>query len=164
MTGCVRRVVFGMTMISGCSFGLGDPTLQTESLDGDVTLTTSATSYDWEGTGIEAALANVGGQPYYARLGDAFNAAEEQEVLFAAFGSDAYLERLEGDTWVAVDRVFLVEGVKFVVLYPNSTYTLFAHFTGPKVAGTYRLRVEYYDGADGGPKVGDAVSNPFEVH
>jgi len=151
-----------LVVVSNCSLGGDGPTAALQ--DGDVTLTTSANSYEWDsGTGIEATITNHGERPYFARLGDGFNGDMEQAVLFAAAGSDGYVERRDGDSWVPLERLFLIEGVRFVVLKPGSSYTLFAHLTGRKVTGTHRLRVDYFDSEGGGAKVGEAISPHFVV-
>jgi hypothetical protein len=160
MNARISGALIGVALMADCSLAVDDPTPAT--LHADVTVTTSANVYRWDDGTVDATLSNIGSQPYYARLGDAFS-AEEQDVLFAANGSDGYLERLDGGTWVSADRASLIEGVRFVVLNPNTTYVLQANLTGPNAPGTYRLRVDYFDSVDGGTKVGEAVSNQFVI-
>jgi hypothetical protein len=139
-------------------------------LEADIAVATPELEYHWDnlepgnGLAIQALLTNQGTRSYYARLGDAFNAMDEQSVLFVATGSDAFLDRAVSSEWVPVERATLIEGVKVVALTPGSTYTLMTYFLGGNTTGTFRLRVQYMTSPDSGEITGEAVSPPFEIH
>ena len=54
----------------------------------------------------------------------------------------------DGSTWSQAERALLVEGVRFIAIRPNQTYTLRSFSGGPKVTGTYRLRIDYQNTLD----------------
>jgi hypothetical protein len=114
------------------------------------------------GTGIHATLTADGDKPLYARLGDAFNGAVDQNPLYAAEGSDGVVERQSGGAWVKVSTGILVEGVREVVLTPGKTYTLVGNLAPPVQPGTYRLKVSVRD-APGGAQTLAIQSAPFDV-
>src|SRR5215208_8002839 len=74
------------------------------------------------GQGVHATLVASPVKAYYARLGDAFNSAVDQNPLYVAEGSDGMLERQSGESWVKIQGSILVEGVREVVIAPNKTY------------------------------------------
>ena len=113
------------------------------------------------GQGIRATLGNTSDQPFYSKLGDAFNGAIDQNPLFVANGSDASLEREQGSDWVAVSGAQLIEGVKVVSIQPGKSYELIAHSSGA-TAGRYRIVVAYRNSATADP-TRRAVSATFEV-
>jgi hypothetical protein len=140
--------------------------------EGTLSIQTSTTVFTWPGSGAEvdylvvtATVTNTGSDPVYARLGDAFNSADEQERIFAAIGSDGRVERQAGDSWLSVTGGILVEGVKTVVLMPGESYALDAIVGQPRFTGTARIRIAWFDSAD---DVGNATphedfSNTFEI-
>jgi hypothetical protein len=139
--------------------------------EGVLSIQTGSIVYDWNANAVEgtlyvmATVTNTRTTPVYARLGDAFDAADEQETLFAAASSDGRVERQAGDTWLTLPGGYLVEGFKTVVLMPGRTYALHAPIPAPRVTGIARIRITWFDHADG---VGtatphDDVSNTFEL-
>jgi hypothetical protein len=139
--------------------------------EGVLTIQTGSTVYDWNASAIEgtlhitATVTNTGTAPVYARLGDAFSAAEEQETLFAAASSDGRVERQAGDSWLTLPGSHLVEGFKTVVLMPGRSYTLHAPIPGPRVTGVARIRITWFEDADdvGTATPHEDVSNTFEL-
>lgn len=140
--------------------------------DGALSIQTSSTVFNWPAAGadvdylvVAATVTNTGADPIYARLGDAFNSAEEQDRIFAAIGSDGRVERQAGDSWLSVTGGILVEGVKTVVLMPGESYALDAIVAPPRFAGTARIRIAWFDSA---AEVGNSTphedfSNTFEI-
>jgi hypothetical protein len=114
------------------------------------------------GPGLRARIVNQTGQAYYSRLGDAFNGAVEQDPVWVANGSDGALQRADGASWVAVDGVFLIEGIREVRLGAGKSYELIAHTPASAPAGRYRVVVSYRS-APGGAVTGRAASAAFEV-
>jgi len=139
--------------------------------EGVLSTQTGSAVYDWNANAVEgtlhitATVTNTGTVPVYARLGDAFNAAEEQETLFAAASSDGRVERQAGDTWLTLPGSYLVEGFKTVVLMPGRSYTLHAPIPGPQVTGIARIRITWFEDADdvGTATPHEDVSNIFEI-
>lgn len=137
--------------------------------EGVLTIQTSKNVYDWSADAVEgtllvtATVTNAGSAPVYARVGDAFNAAAEQQTIFAAESSDGRVERQAGDTWLALPGAHLVEGFKTVVLLPGRSYTLHAPIPAPRVTGSARIHITWFDDAasvgTGTPHVD--VSNTF---
>lgn len=137
--------------------------------EGVLAIQTGKNVYDWSSDGVEgtllvtATVTNTGSAPVYARLGDAFNAAVEQETIFAAEASDGRVERLAGDTWLTLPGAHLVEGFKTVVLMPGRSYALHAPIPAPRVTGNARIHITWFEDASavgtGTPHVD--VSNIF---
>lgn len=148
-----------------------DPSLELLAGEGQLTIQTEKTSYDWDddlsfsGSGIVATLTNTGSTDVYARMGDAFNSAEEQQTLFAVTSSDGRVERQAGDSWLSLPGGILVEGFKAVVIKAGKSYTLRAHLEGPPVTGTARIRVTWFTSAAdvGQGTAHNDVSNTFEL-
>ena len=115
------------------------------------------------GTGIRATLVGSPERPYYARLGDAFNSAIEQNPLYVAEGSDGMLERQVGGAWVKVEGPILIEGVREVVLQVGKTYTVFAHQPQTAQPGTYRISIAVRDKQAGSSQSDRIVSPTFEI-
>lgn len=122
--------------------------------DGFLTIQTEKSGYTWaevslRGAGIRATLVNHTDRSFYARLGDGFNAALEQERLHIAEGSHAFVEQwVSPSSWRILERAVLIEGVGTIVLRPHGTYTLHGHVLGPENAGVFQLRVQYFDHMD----------------
>jgi hypothetical protein len=137
--------------------------------EGVLAIQTDKNVYDWSADGVEgtllviATVTNTGSAPVYARLGDAFNAAVEQETIFAAEASDGRVERLAGDTWLTLPGAHLVEGFKTVVLMPGRSYTLHAPIPAPRVTGNARIHITWFEDASavgtGTPHID--ISNTF---
>ena len=153
----LRRIVIASLMTASLASACGnDPValLNKEVYGGFLVITPSRTSYDWNetttnGTGIVATVKNSSTTTFYAKLGDAFNSALDQPNIIAAEGSSGFIERTgDGSNWSQVKRAVLVEGVHFIAIRPNQTYTLRAFSSGTKVTGTYRLRIDYQDALD----------------
>jgi hypothetical protein len=100
---------------------------------------------------VRATIRNDSPQTFYARLGDGFNGSMDQELLFAASGSDGYVERrTSSETWLAVQGGILIEGVRVIALRPGTQYQLSALVTDAGSTGVHRIRVDYSDRPDGG--------------
>ena len=156
---------------AACSTAGSEPEILV-STSPDIQITLAKSSYtrselEWETGGIRARLVNGTAQPYYSRLGDAFNSAVEQDPLWVALGSDAALERESGAAWTAVGTPILVEGVREIRLGAGKAYDLIvvaAGATGPGsvAAGRYRVVVNVR-AAPGAGVAERIVSAPFEV-
>lgn len=138
----------------------GDPAAPTITTDKSVY--TRADMDISTGTGIHATLVAAREKAYYARLGDAFNSAIDQNPLYVAEGSDGALERQSGDSWTKVQGGILVEGVREVVVSPTKTYVVLAHASGSIPTGMYRLSITLRE-TSGGPATLRIVSPSFEV-
>jgi hypothetical protein len=122
--------------------------------DGILTIVADEAKFAWSGVvGVDATIANPTDREFHARLGDGFNAAIEQSTLYAADGSDGFVELWDSDSgWEEVPRVPMDEGVGSVVIRPHTTYRLIGYFEAPKTPGfgaglreSFRLRVRYFD-------------------
>jgi hypothetical protein len=139
--------------------------------EGVLSIQTGRSVYDWTANAVEgtlyvtATVTHTGTAPVYARLGDAFNAATEQETIFAAEASDGRVERQAGDTWLTLPGAYLVEGVKTVVLMPGRSYELQAPVPAPRVTGVARIRITWFEDASavGTGTPHQDVSNTFEL-
>jgi hypothetical protein len=93
--------------------------------------------------GIRATVRNLSGQDFFARVGDAFNAALEQQSIFAGVGTHAVIERRVSDSqWQNANTGVLVEGSRFVVMRAGKSYQLTGSIA-PNSPGTYRIRLDY---------------------
>ena len=160
-------LTLALAAAAACSSDESDPLAADVSLAGlEVTLpqTTYARS-DLDitsGPGVRARIVNGTAQPYYSRLGDAFNGAVEQDPLWVATGSDGALERADGAAWAAVEGVFLVEGVREVTLRTGKSNELIAHAPPGVAPGRYRIVVALRPAP--GAAVAVRVASPtFEV-
>lgn len=133
----------------------------------EIRITPSQDVFRWgdpaEGLSVEATVSNTGTLSYYSSLGDGFNAADEQDLLFVAEGTSAWLERREGATWVAVERPFLIEGTKVVRLRGGADYRLVATLNDRDQTGTFRFRVTFGVDPDGTGPQSEALSPPFTI-
>lgn len=149
--------------LSACS----QPALEPLESAAELQITPTQDVFRWgdpaEGLAVEATVSNTGTLSYYSRLGDGFNAADEQDLLFVAEGTSAWLERREGSTWVAVERPFLVEGTKVVRLRGGAEYRLVATLTDRDQTGTFRFRVTVGLDPDGTGSQSEAVSSTFSI-
>ncbi|MGQ0767365.1 MAG: hypothetical protein ACT4OZ_17080 [Gemmatimonadota bacterium] len=91
--------------------------------------------------GLRATVDNVSERDFYARVGDGFNVAPEQENVYAALGTSAAVERFDGARWVDATSSVLIEGSRYVVLRKGRRYTL-TSTTGAQ-PGVYRIRFGY---------------------
>jgi hypothetical protein len=139
--------------------------------EGVLSIQTGQSAYDWTANAVEgtlyvtATVTNTGTVPVYARLGDAFNSATEQQTIFAAEASDGRVERQAGDAWLTLPGAHLIEGFKTVVLMPGRSYELQAPVPGPRVTGVARIRITWFEDASA---VGTGTphhdfSNTFEL-
>jgi hypothetical protein len=150
-----------------CASTNSDSPLATEISSTGLSLATDKTTYSIAdvgpgSAGIRATLTAAPDKPYYAKLGDAFNGAIDQNPIYIAEGTDGVVERQSGDTWVKATGGILVEGVREVVLSPGKTYSVFALLSTPIQPGTYRLTILVSESA-GGPKTLTVRSATFEV-
>ena len=162
-----RLRIAAAALLVACASSTSDSPFATEISASGLSLATSKTTYTVAevspgGQGIRATLTAALDKPYYARLGDAFNGAIDQNPLYIAEGSDGVAERQSGSSWVKASGGILVEGVREVVLTPGKTYTVLANLSSPIQTGTYRLTVVVSETA-GGAKTLAVRSATFEV-
>ena len=166
------RFVSGLLIAAafGCATATDPAHLTPEGGNGLLVVTLSKSTFDWNevttaGSGIVATIGNNGPYTYYARLGDGY-ATMEQSVFYAASGSDGFVERNTGaNSWTEAELGTLIEGAGLVVIRPGRSYTLRGYLAGARVAGTYRLRIRYYDSInDEGPITSYTdYSTPFTI-
>lgn len=154
-------------LLVACAGSTSDSPFATEISAGGLSLAIEKTSYSIAevspGTaGVRATLTAASDKPYYAKLGDAFNGAIDQNPLYIAEGTDGLVERQSGGTWVKASGGILAEGVREVVLAPGKTYSVFALLSTPIQAATYRMTVSASETA-GGAKTIVVRSATFEV-
>lgn len=113
--------------------------------------------------GIRGSITNTSDQILYARLGDAFNSAREQDPVYIAIGSDGAIERSEGTNWRAVEGAILIEGVKEIELRPGKTYTFIAPISENTPAGTYRVNLGFRATSGAEQASGRTLSETFEI-
>jgi hypothetical protein len=165
-----------LTLLAACGSSVdvtsdfnGSPTGVTGAANA-ITISVRKTSYGWEessfnGNGIVATISNPNGRAYYARIGDAFNAATEQSPVFIALGTDAAIERQNGDgSWTVVATGILVEGAKVVTIKAGGSYELRGNLSEPRQVGTMRIRLRYFTNADGTGTAMTDYSPTFIVH
>ena len=167
MRSLTRLRLAAAVMLVACAGSTSESPFATEISAGGLSLATDKTTYSVAevspgGAGIRATLTAALDKPYYAKLGDAFNGAVDQNPLFIAEGADGVVERQSGNGWVKASGGILVEGVREVVLTPGKTYSVFALLSTPIQTGTYRLTVSASETA-GGPKTSVVRSATFEV-
>lgn len=136
---------------------------------GDVRVAVQKTSFTRDeasvatGAGIRGTITNTSDRTLFAKLGDAFNSAAEQDPVYIAGGSDGMLERLEGSSWAGVTTAHLVEGVRVIDLRPGKTYTFVAHASNALSAGTYRVTIAYRASANASAASGKVSSPSFAI-
>jgi len=155
------------TFVVACAGSSSESPFATEISAGGLSLATDKTTYSIAdvspgSAGIRATLTAAPDKPYYAKLGDAFNGAVDQNPLYIAEGTDGLVERQSGNSWVKASGGVLVEGVREVVLSPGKTYSVFALLSTPIQTGTYRLTINASETA-GGAKTLVVRSATFEV-
>jgi hypothetical protein len=153
--------------LAACGASNSGAPLSTELTDTTLSLAVEKTSYSVDDVapgraGVRATLTAARDKPYYAKLGDAFNGATDQNPLYLAAGSDGTVERKSGGAWVKASTAILVEGVREVVLTPGKTYSMFVTLSPPMETGTYRLTV-FVRGSPGGDVALAVQSATFEI-
>jgi hypothetical protein len=95
--------------------------------------------------GIRATVTNTSKDAnFFANVGDGFNSALDQPVIFAAMGTHAIIERqVSGTKWTNANAGALIEGSRFVRLSAGKSYDLEGSIA-PKSPGTYRVRLDYF--------------------
>jgi hypothetical protein len=84
--------------------------------------------------------------------------------VFIALGTDAAVERLDGNSWSEMPTGVLVEGSKVVVLKAGGRYELRGNIADPRKTGTMRIRLRYYTAPNtGGLSPMVDYSNAFTV-
>ena len=141
-------------------------------LDGDLTresglfITLTKHSWTWDeasGSGVRATLSNLTGRTLISALGDRFNFATEQANLFVSKGSSGSVEwRDASGVWQVAGLAQSIEGVKDITLRQGGTYSLTALLRDTPRAGTYRIRIDYFDAPDGTVRHSD-YSPIFEI-
>ena len=164
----MRRIVFFALIgaLTSCNDALPLPT--SPDLSATLQITTEKSSYTRSeipasSTGIRGTITNAGDRTVFARMGDAFNGAVEQNPVYVANGSDGALEHSEGSNWVTVEGATLVEGVKEIELRAGKSYSFIAHGSPSAPAGTYRITVSYRTSAGASQPAGRASSASFEI-
>lgn len=100
---------------------------------------------------IQGVLENISGNIYYSKVGDGFNAADEQDPLHIADNSAGYLEKYDekNNSWNEVKLLgFLIEGSRYISMKPSKTYTIHAYLSiglDKEEKGIYRFRIDYYN-------------------
>ena len=160
------RIAAALALVA-CASTTSDSALSTEISSSGLSLATDKATYSVAevgpgSAGIRATLTAAPDKPYYAKLGDAFNGAIDQNPVYIAEGTDGVVERQSGTGWVKATGGVLVEGVREVVLSPGKTYSVFALLSTPVQPGTYRLTILVGEVA-GGPKTVTVRSAVFEV-
>jgi hypothetical protein len=150
--------------LGACSSSASGPALN----DGTLQVVVPQSSYSRSaldassgGAGIHAQVVST--TDLYARVGDAFNGAIEQDPVYVVMGSDAELQRQENGSWVPVAVPVMVEGVRAVLLRAGHTYALVAHANPPIATGVYRLVIKARATANAAAPVAQATSATFEV-
>ena len=160
------RIVAAAALVA-CASTTSDSPLSTEISSAGLSLATDKPTYSIDevgpgSAGIRATLTAAPDKPYYAKLGDAFNGATDQNPVYIAEGTDGVVERQSGSSWVRATGGILVEGVKEVVLSPGKIYSVFALLSAPVQPGTYRLTI-LVSAVAGGPKTITVRSAVFAV-
>jgi hypothetical protein len=150
--------------LAGCSSTAATDAAFDNQATATVRVTVEKTSYtrDELTAGVRGKIINDSDRTVYARLGDAFNSAVEQDPVYIATGSDGALERSGGSNWTTVETAVLVEGVKVIELRAGREYAFIAPTSTSTQAGTYRISVTYRATA-GGDATGRASSASFEI-
>ncbi len=101
---------------------------------------------------IHSTLENRSTNIYYSKVGDFFNSASEQDLLFIAENSAGYLEKYNelDNLWYEVKNILppLIEGSRFVSIKQFKLYSIHASLYIKKdeeEKGIYRFRIDYYD-------------------
>lgn len=143
-----------------------------------LSLQTDKTTYSWQPNEenriivIQGELQNNSTETYYSQVGDAFAIGESDLLLFAE-NSASCLEKFDEseNKWCEIHLLgILIEGSKFVPLYPSKTYSINAtlfivHDKYKQEVGKFRLRIDYYDSPNDVGKVNpySDYSNSFEI-
>jgi hypothetical protein len=161
-------LVLTMAVIASCSDAAVDAP-QTPS-DGSATLSVVTTKSSYtasealvSSTGVRGTITNTSDRTVYARMGDAFNSAVEQDPVYVASGSDASLERANGTAWSGVEGALLIEGIREIELRPGRSYSFIAHTAALAQAGSYRITVAFRASAGASQPSGRASSATFEI-
>ena len=134
-----------LVVLAGCSSSVNAPpappagtgAFRIESERSEYVQSGGATLY------VQATVTNTSaGQDFYSNVGDGFDAALEQSILFAANGTQAVLERRGLMGWVSAPYGQMIEGSRFVILRAGGAYRLDA-FVAPSSPGVYRIRLDY---------------------
>jgi hypothetical protein len=116
------------------------------------------------GAGLDASLRNNSGQTVYANVGDAFNAADEQDPLFTSSGADAVVEAMDTKgSWTPFNQGIAIEGTKYVAISPGKTYRLLSNISAPSFRGLARIRVKYSAAPNASSASQVSYSNTFEI-
>ena len=156
-------------VLSAAMFGCGtDRALAGLASGGSLVIqapgTVSSSVINYPGAGLEATLRNVTNQTYYANVGDAFNAAVEQDPLLTSSGSDAVVEGKDSyNVWAPLEQGVMIEGTKYVAIRPGKNYRLISVVDAPSFRGQARIRVRYSTTPNAAGTITVDYSNVFEV-
>ena len=160
-------MVWLLTAASSCGSATIEPP-SSESGSATLSVVTEKSSYSRaealaSSTGVRGTITNTSDRAVYARMGDAFNSAVEQDPIYVASGSDASLERADGNTWTGVDGAPLIEGIRMIERRPGRSYAFIAHTGSAAQAGSYRVTVGFRESSGASQTAGRASSATFEI-
>ena len=139
--------LFAAASILACSSSHDPVSVANQLTAGDVAISVDRTSLTWDEAstdGIRGTVRNTSDHVVYSNVGDAFNAAIEQDPLLIVDYSDGAVERqVSASTWTHVSTAVAIEGTRFVALQPGATYHFIANVTGTPHAGTHRISLSY---------------------
>ena len=161
-------MVWLLTAASSCGSATVDPSQSPASGSATLSVVTEKSSYARaevlaSSTGVRGTITNTSDRTVYARMGDAFNSAAEQDPIYVASGSDASLERADGNAWAGVDAALLIEGIRVIELRPGRAYSFIAHTGSAAQAGSYRVTVGFRESYGASQTAGRASSATFEI-
>lgn len=124
----------------------------------------AANAIAFGGAGLQATLHNTSSQTFYAKIGDAFNSADEQDPLATSQGSDGVVEGKGAmSSWFPLTQGVMVEGTKYIALKPGKTYQLVSLVAESGYRGQARIRVRYSDAPNANGMIYFDYSNAFEI-
>lgn len=108
---------------------------------------------------------------FFTRMGDGFNSSDDQDLLYIASGTTAYVQKYDANskTWDNVSEIGpLSAGVRFVTLKNDKTYEVQTYLVNKNNligTGLFRFKVDYYTVMDpsGTDQNYTDYSNIFEI-
>jgi hypothetical protein len=181
---CMTLIMLGLTLV-GCRHqsplseceqqGASSPEFsQSFQAAGRLSIQTDKNSYRWQPDDLStsgliyATLKNKSDSTFYAMLADRFRISSGQQDLFVARGTGGYIERQHANgSWEVMPRGWLIEGSRFIALWPRESYRLSAsvHEWCGMETGVFRFEVQYFDRIDPEPSALPFVdySNVFTI-
>lgn len=154
----------------------GDPIIPEQIIEGDgnLLITVNPAEYSFSNLNsgnvlnISAILSNQSDKVYYAEIGDFYNSSTDQDNIYIAGNTQAFVEMFNSDdiVWKTIFRSFLIEGSRFVSIKPAKMYYLHGCIPhNEKYVGKYRIKINYYNKIE--PTAKDTLfedySNIFDV-